>query len=348
MGMATERAPHVSPVPAVTLPATLGLAVAGVVALAFIVAFVHTANRRRWHWTGLTEVWLPTREGEQLRPAKTLWDWLGLLVIPLVLAALAFALNSAQTSRDEHHADAQTTRDERHADAQATRDRQRADDVARENTLNGYLTQMSDLMLRQRLLDKTPNSHAQEVAEIATSTALRRLDGARKGQVLQFLAHAGLLEEMRGGGGGKVRLFFDDLENADLHKADLLYSPHLEETDLRQADLRGAVLERAELHDSHLDGARAQGVHLLRANLYRATLRNADLRKADLEGASLVGAHLERASLRGADLQDARLEYAHLEGTDLEGAHLQGADLRGAHCDGVNMLGADVTDTRMR
>jgi hypothetical protein len=264
MGMATERAPHVSPVPAVTLPATLGLAVAGVVALAFIVAFVHTANRRRWHWTGLTEVWLPTREGEQLRPAKTLWDWLGLLVIPLVLAAL------------------------------------------------------------------------------------RRLDGARKGQVLQFLAHAGLLEEMRGGGGGKVRLFFDDLGNADLHKADLLYSPHLEETDLRQADLRGAVLERAELHDSHLDGARAQGVHLLRANLYRATLRNADLRKADLEGASLVGAHLERASLRGADLQDARLEYAHLEGTDLEGAHLQSADLRGAHCDGVNMLGADVTDTRMR
>ena len=185
---------QLSPAPAVTMRATLMLAVAGVVALAFIVVFVHTANRRRWHWTGLTEVWLPTREGEQLRPAKTLWDWLGLLVIPLVLAASAFALNTAQSSRDEHHADAQATRDERHADAEATRDRQRADDLARENTLNGYLRQMSDLMLRHGLRADTPNSHAKEVAEIATATALRRLDGPRKGQVLQFLSYSGLLD----------------------------------------------------------------------------------------------------------------------------------------------------------
>jgi len=37
---------------------------------------------------------------EDFQPARTLWDWLQLLVIPLALAGLAFLLNSSQTNRE--------------------------------------------------------------------------------------------------------------------------------------------------------------------------------------------------------------------------------------------------------
>lgn len=69
-----------------------------VVAVAFVAfgTFVSLAYRHQWQWTGLPA---PRAEddGERGRSAKTLWDWLQLLGIPMALAALAFLLNDAQS-----------------------------------------------------------------------------------------------------------------------------------------------------------------------------------------------------------------------------------------------------------
>ena len=73
-------------------------ALIAVVAIAAI-AFTVIAYRRDWRWTGL-----PADPGDGSpaippRPAKTLWDWMGLLVVPLVLA-LAARVNATQSERD--------------------------------------------------------------------------------------------------------------------------------------------------------------------------------------------------------------------------------------------------------
>jgi hypothetical protein len=78
--------------------------VVGVLVVAAIVAFVVMAYRRDWRWTGL-----PADPGDGTparppRPGKTLWDLLQLLIVPLMLAAAAFALNAAQDSRDRKQA----------------------------------------------------------------------------------------------------------------------------------------------------------------------------------------------------------------------------------------------------
>lgn len=84
--------------------ATLILTAAGLAALALLVYF---AYRCEWHWTGLPAAPAEKTGGEP-RPAKTLWDGLALLGIPVALAVLAFLLNDAQTSRDQAREDART------------------------------------------------------------------------------------------------------------------------------------------------------------------------------------------------------------------------------------------------
>lgn len=69
---------------------TVGVAV--FVTLAILVYFGYGTE-----WTGFGE----TRVGGEVQPAKTLWEWLGLLIVPLMLAAGGFMLNRWQVKRDE-------------------------------------------------------------------------------------------------------------------------------------------------------------------------------------------------------------------------------------------------------
>jgi hypothetical protein len=148
--------------------------------------FVVLAYRRQWHWTGLPAA-SAASTGAEDRPAKTLWDWLQLLGIPVALAALAFLLNEAQSNRDQRREAQQRNRDQLREDQRAAGQRKTAADAERENTLRTYLAQMSDLMLDRRLLRSKPGADVRNVARTATLTAVRRLDGPRRGLVVQFL-----------------------------------------------------------------------------------------------------------------------------------------------------------------
>ena len=110
------------------------------IVLAGLVLIVVLGYARKWHWTGVSAV-PPMQAGGDPRPAKTLWDWLQLLGIPLALAALAFFLEDAQKRRDQDR-----------EDTRVRSDVARALVAAREETLRTYLAQMSDLVLNHRLL----------------------------------------------------------------------------------------------------------------------------------------------------------------------------------------------------
>ncbi len=205
--------------------------------------FVALAYWRRWEWTGLPAA-PAARPGAADRPAKTLWDWLQLLGIPVALAALAFLLNDAESSRDQ-----------RREDQRAAQQRITAADAERENTLRTYLAQMSSLMLDRQLLRSKSGADVRNVARTATLTAVRRLDGPRRGLVVQFLAEAGLLGREEGAG-ARVRVASADLGGANLRGA------LLSGVDLRGADLGGAKLGRANLRKANLRGANLAGADL--------------------------------------------------------------------------------------
>jgi len=176
---------------------------------------------------------------------------------------------------------------------------------------------------RPSLYDKDPPDSLRSVARARTLTVLPRLDGVRKGRVVQFLYESGLIARKRS---------VLDLQGADLSGAVL-----------EGAVLRGAFLRSAYLRGTYLKGARLDGTDLSSADLGGVFLISADLREANLSAATLRGALLGGADLSNADLREAHLSEAFLSLATLSGADLSGADLSDA-----NMKGATgVTNQRL-
>ena len=73
------------------------LAGAAVLGAVVFIAFASLRPDAFPAWTGFPT----TPAAQDIQPARTLWDWLDLLIIPAILAAAAFLLNRSEKRRDE-------------------------------------------------------------------------------------------------------------------------------------------------------------------------------------------------------------------------------------------------------
>src|SRR5215469_10956875 len=280
----------------------------GVLVLVGLIGLIFAGYWFNWGWTGFTEhIGLRV---QQYQPTKTLWDWLQLLLIPLVLAVAALLFNRA-TSRTEQEI---------------------ALDKQREDLLQASIDRMSELLLEKKLAT-SPSEEARNVARVRTITLLFQLDARRIGYVFAFLREAGLMSaysdrsivSLRQANLNKIDLSQANLSEANLSEANLseanLSEANLSQANLGKADLFGADLGKADLSEANLSEA-----NLGRANLGKANLRQADLHIANLIGANLIGADLSQADLNNAYLSGAYFSQANLSQADLSQADLSQAD----------------------
>lgn len=278
-------------------------------------------------WTGLGPHISP--DNSYYRPAKTLWDFLDLLIIPMVLAIGAWALNKTEREAEREA-----------AEKRAKTDRKIARDQQRQATLQAYYDRMTELLLKEKLLNSSEDEPVRTVARTITLATLRGLDKERKGQLVQFLYKANLLN-------GILHLEGADLSKANLWQANLngvnLYRVDLSRADLSGADLNGAILSEAYFVWTNLSGA-----DLVETDLRGAVLRDADLRSANLSKACLSGSDLIEANLSGANLSGADLHEAILWNADLSGADLSRADLRRSSLSRADWSRADLSGAKLR
>lgn len=224
---------------------------------------------------------------------KTLWDWLELLVVPIVLALVAVWF-STQERKDDREA----------ADKRAQIDREIATDRLQEAALQAYYDKMTDLLLKENLREAPAGEEVISIARSRTRATLRSLDNVRKGLLVEFLHEARLIEKEN----PIIRLGVADLTGIELMGANL-----------SGANLAGANLGGANLSATDLSKAKLSGADLSAADLSQADLNGASLSGAQLAEANLCGVHLSRANLVGADLKDADLRGARLDETILRG-----------------------------
>ncbi len=267
------------------------------------VIFIIYAYKSGLEWTGFNASQGP--DTQQYQPTKTLWDWLQLLIVPIVLSVAASWLNHQNSQLEQRMT---IERDKTEHDIAL--DNQRAE------LLQGYLDRMSDLLLEQKFNDPQLHLEAQNIARARTLTVLVGLDGERKGRLVQFLYESGLITA------GTENCI--SLQHADLRDADL------RGLDLSKANLNEANLSRAQLSEINLSEAQLQNIDLREADLNGAILRHTNLYKAKLNEAILNDAFLQEANLTEAILSEARLERADLTRADFSDAIVNGAKLEGA------------------
>ncbi len=266
---------------------------------------------------------------EVYQPGKSLWDWLQLLIIPLVLAVGALLFNLA-TTRTEQKIAAQRYKQDQLIAAKRYENEQRiALDKQREGLLQIYLDRMSELLLKEKLRSSAVDAEVRNVARVRTITILFQLDARRIGYVFAFLREAGLMSN-------KPNSSIVSLSGADLSKI------NLSQANLSGASFDGASFDGANLGGANLSGADLSGANLSGANLDRANLSAANLSESYLFGANLSGADLSGAMLAGADLSAANLSKAKLSKSNLSAANLFVADLIEANLYKAILSGANL------
>ena len=313
------------------------LAIAGI-------ALIIVGYRNNSNWSGFT--------------TKTLWDWLQLLIIPVLLAIGGLLYNNARDRTD----------------------REVASDNQGEDALQAYLDSMSELLLEKHLRDSQPEDEVRKIARVRTLTVLRRLDAKRRVAVLHFLQEAGLIDKdksiislkeanlrdiylfqyrlsqenfsetnLSGAILMEASIMFADFTGADLSGTVLfkayISSTKLSETDLNEAYLREADLSQSDLSSANLTRADLNSSKLIFVKLTEADLTEVDLTKTNIFRADLRKANLSRANLSDADLRRADLRRANLSGANLSDANLSGANLSGADpARGANLRRANLKD----
>jgi len=263
-------------------------------------------------WTGLGE-YVDARGETQ--HAKTLWDWIELLIVPAVLALGAFGLGRQRVKAER---------------AMQEQRAQMEQESAQESAYQYYVDRMAELLLEKQLRTLDKDAEVRRVARLRTLAVLRRLEARHKGAVVQFLVESGLINRET----VIVDLKRADLVGINLSGAELngvsLSGARLSEANLNEAVLNQADLRAADLHGAYLYGAKLFSADLGKAYLVQAYMHEVNLCNANLTGADLRGADLRGANLSGADLRGADLRWANLRGVELSGANLRWADLHGA------------------
>ena len=219
---------------------------------------------------------------------KSGWDWMQLLIIPLVLTVGGLWFSNYQHDTDQ----------------------QRATDQQQAAILQTYIDNTQDLLLNHNLLKSKPYNDVAILARARTMTALRGLDPKRKGLLVKFIYDTGLIGFMSANDYVEPNYppIFTICGNCPIvketeHDAIIF----LAGADLSGADLYQANLFGADLHEANLTNADLRNAYLASAILIQADLSGADLHDAWLFGADLSGADFSGANLSGADLSDVDL-----------------------------------------
>lgn len=205
---------------------------------------------------------------------KTVWDWLSLLIVPIMLAGATGIFTIFELQREDRRAKQQDVIEQARTVAQ----QEIESDRTQQAVLQLYIRDMTELLLDNRLSDG--GTLVRQIARSNTLTAVRQLDSTRKAILLNFLYGAGLVA--------------------------IGESPN-PIVEMRYVDLSDANLYLATLSGADLSVAYLSGANLSSANLSDAILRDADLSSANLSGADMRGTILSGADLRGANLSGTEL-----------------------------------------
>lgn len=178
-------------------------------------------------------------------------------------------------------------------------------ELSRQQDLNQYLDQITNLIYSKDLTIEPCESSKAKAASARTSEIIQSLDHKRKLRTIRFLTSSELLQQKNHDSESRpallrsVDLTEQILQHARLIKADLSH------TLLGNSDLTYAELMHAEMFKTYLFGSKLIKANLSNAYLHSADLTNVDLSEANLTNAMLVNAKLDGSTLRTAILKGA-------------------------------------------
>lgn len=325
----------------------------------------------------------PRHDKQKLSPLnsvldKTLWDWMELAIIPLVLGLMTFSWNHFTYQQDYEKYKAGLVGNYIDSITKLILDQYHhgPDDKHPEisvEELGRFVRSYTQTTLKA--LEQPPSSflgsysygsYPKETINLNQPHLIQNLpifisktkdkvkktffvgDFRHKSNVTNFLREVQIgfapMEMRTLDGSPKIReRCLDDRKSDDqVSKKDTDYTRFFCEINLTGADLRDTNLSFIIL-----EKAQAFGINLNRANLYNADLEKANLGEAQLEDTNLINANLRDANLFAANLTNALLVDTDFRNSDLFMAKLINANLSGADLSDADLTKADLGGAKL-
>ncbi|UWQ13265.1 pentapeptide repeat-containing protein [Aliiroseovarius sp. M344] len=177
-------------------------------------------------------VWKFIRPGWMGFEGKTLWDWINVISVPMIVGLATLVINNAQKELEQRS--------------------------MIETAVQNYIDRVSTLVLSS---EQKPDL-TKAVINAQTQAILNLVEGERAGRVLAFLSEMDLLkgtvseyEGMNLAGSNLKRL---DLSDMDFEDSDLSHA-ELEGTDFSRTDFEGVAFNGADIDGAILIGADLRG-----------------------------------------------------------------------------------------
>ena len=215
-------------------------------------------------WTGFGSY----KPNPKVERSKTLWDWLDLLLVPVIVAMGAWFLSKSESDLD----------------------RKREAERFEHDNLSSYLSLMTSLLL-ERGIKYENKIEERSVARTQSLRIIKIVSKNKKAQILQFLYESGLLSINP----------IVNLNGGDLSKG------NYENVILVGAELRGVFFNGASLQNSRLDKANLAGSNFNSADLSKALVDSTNFEYADFKNAKIKKVDLTAANIQDADFTNSDL-----------------------------------------
>jgi len=223
---------------------------------------------------------------------KSFWDWLQLLIVPLMLALGAFYLNSAADFRDY----------------------QIAQERKQQEILTDYFSKMQGLIVETKKSKQTPGSkesNSEErlltefrpTAQALTLSVLEQLDGERKGKVITYLAESQLItvDNNKPYPQPEINLYGANLKGMVLNDVD-----QVETVDKKPL---GVVIDKADITNSNIKNVKLfEGSQLRESDFSEANLTDVYFTGADMQGAKFIKSQMTNVDLSNTNLTSANFD----------------------------------------
>jgi uncharacterized protein YjbI with pentapeptide repeats len=231
---------------------------------------------------------------------KSFWDWLQLLIVPLMLALGAFYLNSAADFRDY-----QIAQEQKH-----------------QEILTDYFSKMQDLIVETKKSKQTPGSkesNSEErllpefrpTAKALTLSVLEQLDGKRKGKVITYLAESQLITVDNNKLSTQPEIKLDGANLDDIELGNKGQRNSLNEDEM-------TIIDKIKIKNANMKRANLSGLQLLYSELNGSNLENATLENVNFTGSTMIGSRFINGKITDVNFTDVRLGKTIFDNVKLE------------------------------
>jgi uncharacterized protein YjbI with pentapeptide repeats len=280
---------------------------------------------------------------------KTLWDWLQLLLVPIILAFGGFWLSRTE---NRYSLELQERREEEIREIEDKR--------AKESVLQSYLDQMTKLLLEHKLVETDEQAIVRKIARAWTISAFESLDGKGRSIVFRFLYESGLLTyshnsgpilEMNGVSLSEMFTYMNNFSNINLRRSQITDS-YLAEINMSKSVLTDMLfsdtrLEMCDFEDSDFTDSDLGGNLIIECNfrstrLFKAFMTDTSIRSSDFEGAILTELTAPRITVNETNMKGVNFHKADIEDGSFIETNLESTDFSQSKAIRVNFSGSNL------